>query len=376
MGKYLNNYFLNHIQKNILIQLPFNDKVNEKINLSLGNDKQEKNVKEKEIDTKESVNEGKIELIKDTPSKIFPVKSNLDFKLKKKYKSIQKYNDIEVITGTILPESNFILSGNIDGQLNINYYYSGELSKHFSLFHEIKNINPVDKHTIIYSSDYSINTFDISSGKNIWSFKGHDKIIDSLFFDEKYKNIISSTKDGIIHIWDFNYKTEIPFLSHFLFDENKIISADYNPENKFFYSLGDNNGINILNIFENEDIFQWKIDIIDNKPISINANLSNLNQFIIGFEKGLKIFDLRNCKCIEDWTKILNFKVEKCIIDCNNILLQNEFGLMLYDYKEKKFLGERLLKRKIRFFKFIDYENEETKLIYGDQQGNVYYSMI
>ena len=234
----------------------------------------------------------------------------------------------------------------------------------------------MDKHTIIYSSDYSINTFDISSGKNIWSFKGHDKIIDSLFFDEKYKNIISSTKDGIIHIWDFNYKTEIPFLSHFLFDENKIISADYNPENKFFYSLGDNNGINILNIFENEDIFQWKIDIIDNKPISINANLSNLNQFIIGFEKGLKIFDLRNCKCIEDWTKVLNFKVEKCIIDCNNILLQNEFGLMLYDYKEKKFLGERLLKRKIRFFKFIDYENEETKLIYGDQQGNVYYSMI
>ena len=104
--------------------------------------------------------------------------------------------------------------------------------------------------------------------------------------------------------------------------------------------------------------------------------MSNLNQFIIGFEKGLKIFDLRNCKCIEDWTKVLNFKVEKCIIDCNNILLQNEFGLMLYDYKEKKFLGERLLKRKIRFFKFIDYENEETKLIYGDQQGNVYYSMI
>ena len=77
--------------------------------------------------------------------KPFKIKSDIDLKLNKKYKSVQKYDDISAITGTILPESNLILTGNTEGQLNIYYYYSGEISKQFSLFHEIKNINPVEK---------------------------------------------------------------------------------------------------------------------------------------------------------------------------------------------------------------------------------------
>ena len=294
--------------------------------------------------------------------------------MNKKYKSVQKYDDISAITGTILPESNLILTGNTEGQLNIYYYYSGEISKQFSLFHEIKNINPVDKKTIIYSSDYSINTFDVELGKIIWAFYAHDTNINSLFFDEKYQNIISSTKHGIIHVWDYKHKSSIPFISHFLFDETNIISSDYNSEIKFFYSLGEKGDINILNIFEDEEIYKWKLDKNESRPNSINANLKNLNQFIIGFEKGFKIFDIRNFGVVEDWTDDLNCRIEKCIIDNNHILAQNELGIMLYDYKEKKKLGERLLKDKIGFFSFINYQNEETKIIYGDQIGNVFYS--
>ena len=102
--------------------------------------------------------------------------------------------------------------------------------------------------------------------------------------------------------------------------------------------------------------------------------MKNLNQFIIGFEKGFKIFDIRNFGVVEDWTDELNCRIEKCIIDNNHILAQNELGIMLYDYKEKKKLGERLLKDKIGFFSFINYQNEETKIIYGDQIGNIFYS--
>ena len=306
--------------------------------------------------------------------KPFKIKSDIDLKLNKKYKSVQKYDDISAITGTILPESNLILTGNTEGQLNIYYYYSGEISKQFSLFHEIKNINPVDKKTIIYSSDYSINIFDVELGKNIWAFYAHDTNINSLFFDEKYQNIISSTKNGIIHVWDYKHKSSIPFISHFLFDETNIISSDFNKEIKFFYSLGEKGDINILNIFEDEEIYKWKLDKNESRPNSISANLKNLNQFIIGFEKGFKIFDIRNFGVVEDWTDDLNCRIEKCIIDNNHILAQNELGIMLYDYKEKKKLGERLLKDKIGFFSFINYQNEETKIIYGDQIGNVFYS--
>ena len=352
------------------------NEINEKV-ISLDKNNEIKDIVEEKGQINEEKQQEKNEInfnIMNKSFKPFKIKSDIDLKLNKKYKSVQKYDDISAITGTILPESNLILTGNTEGQLNIYYYYSGEISKQFSLFHEIKNINPVDKKTIIYSSDYSINIFDVELGKNIWAFYAHDTNINSLFFDEKYQNIISSTKRGIIHVWDYKHKSSIPFISHFLFDETNIISSDYNSEIKFFYSLGEKGDINILNIFEDEEIYKWKLDKNESRPNSISANLKNLNQFIIGFEKGFKIFDIRNFGVVEDWTDDLNCRIEKCIIDNNHILAQNELGIMLYDYKEKKKLGERLLKDKIGFFSFINYQNEETKIIYGDQIGNVFYS--
>ena len=352
------------------------NEINEKV-ISLDKNNEIKDIVEEKGQINEEKQQEKNEInfnIMNKSFKPFKIKSDIDLKLNKKYKSVQKYDDISAITGTILPESNLILTGNTEGQLNIYYYYSGEISKQFSLFHEIKNINPVDKKTIIYSSDYSINTFDVELGKNIWAFYAHDTNINSLFFDEKYQNIISSTKNGIIHVWDYKHKSSIPFISHFLFDDTNIISSDYNSEIKFFYSLGEKGDINILNIFEDEEIYKWKLDKNESRPNSISANLKNLNQFIIGFEKGFKIFDIRNFGVVEDWTDDLNCRIEKCIIDNNHILAQNELGIMLYDYKEKKKLGERLLKDKIGFFSFINYQNEETKIIYGDQIGNVFYS--
>ena len=352
------------------------NEINEKV-ISLDKNNEIKDIVEEKGQINEEKQQEKNEInfnIMNKSFKPFKIKSDIDLKLNKKYKSVQKYDDISAITGTILPESNLILTGNTEGQLNIYYYYSGEISKQFSLFHEIKNINPVDKKTIIYSSDYSINTFDVELGKNIWAFYAHDTNINSLFFDEKYQNIISSTKNGIIHVWDYKHKSSIPFISHFLFDETNIISSDFNTEIKFFYSLGEKGDINILNIFEDEEIYKWKLDKDEIRPISISANLKNLNQFIIGYEKGFKIFDIRNFGVVEDWTDDLNCRIEKCIIDNNHILAQNELGIMLYDYKEKKKLGERILKDKIGFFSFINYQNEETKIIYGDQNGNVFYS--
>ena len=340
-------------------------------NEQMNNQNEEKRlIKEDIIQTKKEINNN----IKIKHSKPFPVKSEIDFKLIKQYKSVLRYDNIKLVSGTILPESNLIIASNIEGKLNIYYYYTGEISKQFSLLHEIKNINPIDKKTIIYSSDYSINTFDVELGKDIWSFYAHDTNINSLYFDEKYKTIISSTKNGIIHSWDFKRKSFIPYISHFLFDENNIISTDYNSENKFFYSLGENGKINILNIFENEEIYKWKLDQNESLPISINANLKNLNQFIVGFENGFKVFDVRNFGCVEKWVDNLNYKIEKCIIDSKNILIQHDYGLILYDYNEKKKIGERQLKDKLGFFSFINYQNNETNVVYGDQQGNVFYS--
>ena len=62
-------------------------------------------------------------------------------------------------------------------------------------------------------------------------------------------------------------------------------------------------------------------------------------------------------------------------MDNNYILIENELGIFLYDFNEKKKLEEKLSKDKIEFFNFISYPKEESKIIYGDGNGNIFYSM-
>ena len=309
-------------------------------------------------------------------SKPFPKAPNIDLKLKKQYKSVKKFNNCKLISGSMIPEQNLIMSGGINGHLNIYDYYSGEITKSYSLSHQIENINSINKNLIAYSSEYSIKTFNISLGKTISSFYAHETKISNLFYDEKSKNFISCTGGGIVHIWDVNQKVEIPNISHFLFDQEKIISVDYNKDSQFFYSLDEKGNFSILNIFNDEEIYIWEEENKSNKSISICSNLKNLNEFIIGYEKGFKIFDVRNFKCVEDWTNNVDFKVNKCFIDNNNVLLENELQLSLLDYKEKKVIEEKKLKDKITFFNFYNCSNNDTRIIYGDEIRNVFYSVV
>ena len=310
-------------------------------------------------------------------SKPFPIISEINFKLKKQYKSVKKYDDSKLISGEILSEKNLILGGGINGHLNIYDYYTGDIIKSFSLSNPIENINSINKNNlIIYSSDYSINTFNTSLGKIVSTFFAHESKISNLFYDDKSKNFISGTKSGIIHIWDINQKIEIPIFSHFLFDQNNIIAADYNKDTQFYYSLDEEGKISIINIYNDEEIYNWVDDCKTNKPVSISVNYKNINEFIIGYEKGFKIFDVRNFNCVEDWTNNLDFKVNKCIIDGTDILIQNEFGLKLFDYKEKKLIGERKVKDEIGFFNFYNYSKNDTRIVYGDEKGNIFYSVI
>ena len=310
-------------------------------------------------------------------SKPFPIISEINFKLKKQYKSVKKYDDSKLISGEILSEKNLILGGGINGHLNIYDYYTGDIIKSFSLSNPIENINSINKNNlIIYSSDYSINTFNTSLGKIVSTFFAHESKISNLFYDDKSKNFISGTKSGIIHIWDINQKIEIPIFSHFLFDQNNIIATDYNKDTQFYYSLDEEGKISIINIYNDEEIYNWVDDCKSNKPVSISVNYKNINEFIIGYEKGFKIFDVRNFNCVEDWTNNLDFKVNKCIIDGTDILIQNEFGLKLFDYKEKKLIGERKVKDEIGFFNFYNYSKNDTRIVYGDEKGNIFYSVI
>ena len=355
-----------------------NEIKNMDIIIDINNEKEIKNENKKEEKNNKI---GKYNNANNMISNSFKVFSDFNLKLKKQYKSVKKYDNTILTSGTILPDSNLIISSGINGYLNAYDYYSGEITKSYSLSCPIENINSINKNNlIVYSSDYSINTFNISLGKNISSFYAHDTNILNLFYDEKTKNFISCNERGIIHLWDINQKYEIPIISHYLFGQNKIINVDYNSDTQYFYSLDDQGKVTIINIYNDEEL-NFVVNDNDNnnklnKPISICSNLKNLNEVIIGYEKGFKIFDVRNTKCIEDFNNIFNFKINKCIMDTNNILIQNEYELKLFDYKEQKIISERNSKDRIKFFNFYNFSKDDTRILYGDEKGNIFYSVI
>ena len=50
--------------------------------------------------------------------------------------------------------------------------------------------------------------------------------------------------------------------------------------------------------------------------------------------------------------------------------------LKLIERKEKKIIQERKLKNKITFFKFYNYLKNDTRIVYGDEKGNIFYSVF
>ena len=139
---------INEVAKNKIIKKENEEIIIEneiKEDKDLENNKQVNNENEEKIIIKKDIKEEKNVInnnLINNFSKLFKVKPDIDLKLIKQYKSVLNYDNVKIVTGTILPESNLIITGNIEGKLNIYYYYSGEISKQISLFHEIKNINP------------------------------------------------------------------------------------------------------------------------------------------------------------------------------------------------------------------------------------------
>ena len=79
---------------------------------------------------------------------------------------------------------------------------------------------------------------------------------------------------------------------------------------------------------------------------------------------------------MEDYSDSIDFKVNKCVIDASNSLLVNEYGLEIFDYKDKKIISERKSEDRIEFLNFYNYSKDDTRIIYGDEKGNIFYSVI
>jgi len=182
-----------------------------------------------------------------------------------------------------------------------------------------------------------------------------------------------------------NTQNKIPIESKFLFNLNKVIYSSFNKEINFYYALDNEGNISINKIMSlNEEIYNGKIKIDNNNPLCIKNNNYNLNQFFIGFENGIKLFDIRTFKCID----FLNFgkNVKNIINDNKYILYHNaeEIKLILYNTKENININEENIiinefdnkNNKISNINFFyNIQNKIDMLIVSCVNGDLYYSL-
>ena len=164
----------------------------------------------------------------------------------------------------------------------------------------------------------------------------------------------------------------------FFFDQNKIISSFYNEENSLYYSLDDCGFISINHIKTRKDkIYKGQLNNINNKnkPISIFNDYYNINQFIIGYEKGIKIFDLRNFKLINEFNEGEN--VNYIINDSTKFILFNNYYMDVYNYDFEK--GSLEIREKLNDFGKISYVKgniispNEIFIFIGNENGDLIY---
>ena len=390
----------------------FSNKIKE-LNPFISNDKIiENNNKNKEIEDKEKNKEIKItfnekkqienkilkdkefilsdnhqEKINELKSKktTFEIKTDLNYNLfKNKFSLLKNFHNNSILCSTILSENKLFVTGGKDGYIKIFDFFQKEIYKEFfyqNYISSITNIN--DKNLIALSYGSLIDIINIQLGKKISSFYGSEIFIKNLFSFDNF--LINDNEVGILNVWDMNSQNKIPIESKFLFNLNKVIYSSFNKEINYYYALDNEGNISINKIMSlNEEIYNGKIKFENNNPLCIKCNNYNLNQFFIGFEKGIKIFDIRTFKCID----FLNFgKNVKNIINDNKYILYNndeEIKIILYNTKELINISEQNIilndfDNKVNKISNINFfynlQNKIDMLLVPLINGDLYYSL-
>ena len=112
-----------------------------------------------------------------------------------------------------------------------------------------------------------------------------------------------------------------------------------------------------------------------NKPLCICNDYSNINQFIIGYEKGIKIFDLRNFQIINEINEGENIKY--LINDTQKFIMFNNFYMDIYNYnyeKRKLEIREKLNNfGKITYIKVYCISSDNIFIFLGNENGDLFY---
>ena len=225
----------------------------------------------------------------------------------------------------------------------------------------------------------------IQQSKTVSHFYAMPNPIMNMFSYPIANLLITDSTDGILNTWDTSVLSKVPVESYFIYSDSKLISSDYNSDSSFYYALDGKGNAYIKSVkkYSDEVVEGNLIKEDKNRPLMIKGDRTNLNQYVVGYEHGIKFFDLRTFKCVKELKRgknvmnILNDSKEVLIIENNNIELCD------IETTEKEPEGG-LLQTWTQFNNIthsnfgVFYQNniKKSMIILGMNNGDVYYSSL
>ena len=114
--------------------------------------------------------------------------------------------------------------------------------------------SPDGKHALSSSSDQTLKLWDISTGREIRTFKGHSHSVSAIAFSPN-GNALSGSRDNTLKLWDISTGQEIrTFTGH----SNDVNAVAFSPDGKFALSGSDDQSLKLWQVSTGRNIRTFK----------------------------------------------------------------------------------------------------------------------
>jgi WD40 repeat protein/energy-coupling factor transporter ATP-binding protein EcfA2 len=153
------------------------------------------------------------------------------------------------------------------------------------------NFSPDGKTLVSGSWDNTIKLWNVETGEEIRTLKGHDNSVNSVNFSPDGKTLVSGSGDKTIKLWNVETGQEIRTLKG---HDNSVISVNFSPDGKTLVSGSGDKTIKLWNVKTGQEIRTLKGH--DNSVISVNFSPDGKTLVSGSGDKTIKLWNVETGK--------------------------------------------------------------------------------
>ena len=195
------------------------------------------------------------------------------------------------------PDGKYALSGSDDKTIKLWDISTGKeirtFKGHTSTVRSVA-FSPDGKYFLSGSWDKTIKLWDVSTGREIRTFIGHTEAVNSVAFSPDGRYVLSGGGDGILKLWDVSTGKEIrTFKGHM----DIVTSVAFFPNGKYILSGSNDGTLRIWSVSTGKEIAQF-ISFTDGEWIVITPegyyNSSPYGEYYLNVRVGNNVYDIKN----------------------------------------------------------------------------------